>query len=67
MRPAGAVPAEQIVPRSGRRLGGRARGDVLHGDVVDRDRNIVLLAPVLGEFVEPFVVLRNEMTPLHDR
>ena len=67
MRAAGAVPAEQIMPRSGRRLGGRARGDVLHRNVVDRDRNLVLVAPFLGEVVEPFVVFRDEVTPLHNR
>ena len=67
VRAAGAVPPEQIVPRSGRRLGGRARGDVLHGDVVDGDVDIILLSPILGEVVEPFVVRRNEMAPLHDR
>src|SRR5271166_5687291 len=54
------------MPRSGRRLGGRARGDVLHGDVVDRDLNVILLPPVLCELVEPCVVRRDEVTPLHN-
>ena len=67
MRAAGAVEPEKIVSRSSRRLRGRACRNVLHGNVVDRDRDLVLLAPVLGEFVEPGVVLRNEMGPLHDR
>ena len=67
MRAAGAVEPEQIVARSSRRLGGRACGNVLHRDVVDRDRDLVLLAPVLGELVEPCVVFRNEVAPLHDR
>ena len=61
MRAAGAVEPEKIMPRSGRRFGGRACGNVLHGNVVDRDRDLVLLAPVLGELVEPRVVLRNEV------
>ena len=38
MRAAGAVEAEQVVSRSSRRFCGRARGDVLHRDVVDGDR-----------------------------
>ena len=67
MRAAGAVPAEQVVAGSGRGLGCRARGDVRDRDVVDRDGDLVLLAPVLGELVEPFVVSRDEVAPLHDR
>ena len=67
MRAAGAVEPEKIVSRSGRSFCGRACGNVLHGNVVDRDRNLVLVAPVLGEFVEPGVVCRNEVGPLHDR
>src|SRR6185312_12310300 len=66
MGAAGAVEPEKIVSRSSRRLRGRARRNVLHGNVVDRNRDLVLLAPVLGEFVEPSVVFRNEMGPLHD-
>ena len=53
MRATGAVKPEQIVSRSSRRLGGRACGNVLHRDVVDRDRDLILLAPVLCKFVEP--------------
>jgi len=53
--------------RAGRRLGRGARGDVLHGNVVDGDRDAILLAPVRGELVEPFVEGRDEMAPLHHR
>ena len=67
MRASSPVPPEQIMPRSSRHLGGGAGGHILYRDVVDRDRNIVLLSPVLGELVKPFVVCRNEVTPLHDR
>src|SRR5215469_4287128 len=35
-------------------------------DVIDRDRDAVLLAPILGEAIEPSVILRDEMTPLQD-
>ena len=42
MRPAGAIPSEQIVTRSGRGFGGGARGDVCDGNVIDRDRDLVL-------------------------
>ena len=42
MRAAGAVEPEKIVSRLRRRLCGRARGNVLHRNVVDRDRDLVL-------------------------
>jgi hypothetical protein len=51
------------------------RGDFRHGarrneieiDVVDNHFGIVLLAPFLDvDGIEPFVVARNEMVPLHD-
>ena len=67
MRPAGAIEAEKIVSRSGGGLGGGACGNILHGYVVDRDGDIVLLAPRLRELVEPDIVVRDEMGPLHDR
>src|SRR6185437_10025381 len=67
MRAAGAVPSEQVMSRSGGGFGSRSRGHVRHRDVVDGDGNLVLLAPVLCELVEPFVIGRNEVTPLHDR
>ena len=67
MRAAGAVPSEQVVARSGRGFGSRTRGHVRDRDVVDGDGNLVLLAPVLCELVEPFVVSGNEVAPLHDR
>src|SRR5262249_42032913 len=67
MRAAGAVEPEKIVPRLSRRLCSRACGNVLNRDVVDRDRNLVLLAPISGEFIEPGVIFRNEVAPLYDR
>src|ERR1700747_1610548 len=67
VRAAGAVPGEQVVPRPGRGLGGRARGDVRHGDMIDRDLNLVLRSPVPCELVEPLVIRRDKMAPLHDR
>jgi hypothetical protein len=66
MGAAGAIESEKIVSRSGRRLCGRACGNVLHGNMVDRDRNLVLLAPVLSKLVEPGIVLRDKVCPLHD-
>ena len=67
MGAARAVEPEEIVSRSGRRLGRRACRNVLHGNMVDGDGDLVFLAPVLGEFIEPRVVLGNEVRPLHDR
>lgn len=66
VRPACAVPAEQIVARLGRGFRGRTRGDVGDRDVVDSDLDVVLLTPVLCERIEPLVVLRDEVAPLHD-
>src|SRR5689334_5358161 len=63
---AGAVPPEEIMARLGRRLGGRASGDVGDRNVVNRNLYAIFLTPVLHESVEPFVVLRNEMAPLHN-
>src|SRR5262249_32334265 len=67
MRAAGAVPTKQVVTRSRRGFGSSSGSDVLHRDMIDRDLDVVLIAPILCEFVEPFVIGRNEMTPLHDR
>src|SRR5215510_10816678 len=34
--------------------------------MVDGDVDIVFRAPVLCELIEPFIVFRNEMAPLHN-
>src|SRR5262245_43296148 len=55
------------MPRSGRRLGGRTRSNILHGNMVDRDRKVVFGPPVLCKFVKPVIERRHEMAPLRDR
>jgi hypothetical protein len=48
--------------------GGRERGiEIGVADVLDRDLDVMRRPPLLGVGVEPFVVSRNEMTPLRDR
>ena len=54
---------EQVVPLLGRHLRGRARVEQAVVDVLDRDLDVVLLAPRLRPRVEPLVVGGDEVHP----
>jgi len=57
---------EQVVPALGRHLGVRTRREVGERDVVHGHRDAVALSPLARVAVEPRVVGRHEVTPLHD-
>src|SRR5262249_61695729 len=66
VRAARAVEGENVVSRLGGDFGRGAGRELKVRDVIDRNSDAVLLAPILSEGIEPAVVLGNEMTPLQD-
>src|SRR5262249_181306 len=61
-----ALEAQHVVSGLGGDLGRGAGREFKVRDVINRNGDAVLLAPILGEGIEPGVVLGNEMAPLQD-
>ena len=59
-------PLDQVVTRTGVDLRCRPGRELGIVDVIDGDGDAVVLAPLLGEAVEPRVVRGDEMAPLED-
>ena len=57
---------DEIVSLAGADLAGQRSRDLGRVDVVDRDLDIVGVAPGFGEGIEPLIVAGHEVAPLQD-